>query len=279
MNINIINFVAENIFDELVLNEKISSEQKEKGQRIMQKLETNVFYRLKKQLEKDWEDKSVTKENLKKKKAEFDKLRELIKIGEHLKLSNDKETEKYLSKNSVLPIKWSIKNNDIPNSAGALDPSAGKYPTLKFSDVSLDNHNLPFDLGLINYNNDIEKVIKTFAALHEYGHLYNYLYELIKTGKAEVVSTLSGGALKVANSEGKANAYAFDNMYRKDRRELLKNSSYDKESLIRARQRTLLGLSYGNGVSASDLYKVGTKNKSKTLEKTLNSIEKENRKK
>lgn len=31
-------------------------------------------------------------------------------------------------------------------------------------------------------------------------------------------------------------------------------------------------------LGASDLYKVGTKNKSKTLEKTLNSIEKEKRK-
>lgn len=271
MNINTINFVAENIFDELVLNEKISSEQKEKGQRIMQKLETNVFYRLKKQLEKDWEDKSVTKENLKKKKAEFDKLRELIKIGEHLKLSNDKETEKYLSKNSVLPIKWSIKKNDIQKSAGALDKGGEKYPTLKFSDVSYKNDNIPVDFKdeRLVQNKDIERIIKTFAILHEYGHLYDYLYNIIKNGEAEITDTLKSFLAKnykeIIDSEGKANAYAMDNIYRKDRLKLVNSDSYRPKQIWSSKLGAERAVKDLGGFSFSDLYRAGTADNSKKL--------------
>ena len=102
---------------------------------------------------------------------------------------------------------------------------------------------------------EIRDNIRKFIIYHEYGHLYEFLKDFIETGKAEIIDTQTARPSEVIDNEGKANAYAIDNMYRKDRRELLKNSSFEKtDKLDRLK----------------DAYK-----KSKTFEKTRKSIEKE----
>ena len=81
--------------------------------------------------------------------------------------------------------------------------------------------------------------MKKLIILHEYGHLYNFLKDFIETGKAEIVDTLSANRKDRKDridSEGKANAYALENMYRKDRRELIKNSDLNNERIKKAKE-------------------------------------------
>ena len=66
--------------------------------------------------------------------------------------------------------------------------------------------------------------------MHEQGHLYNYLIQAIEKGTVQPVGTAMFNFSEkdkkdVNDSEVGANAYALDNMYRKDRREFLKNSN------------------------------------------------------
>ena len=110
-----------------------------------------------------------------------------------------------------------------------------------------------------------EDTIWKFIIMHEQGHLYNYLIQAIETGRIEAVGTAmfqfsDKDKQNVNNSEAGANAYAIDNMYRKDRREFLKNSKLEKtEKLERLK----------------DAYSKDLDKKSKTYQKTLDSIEKE----
>ena len=80
---------------------------------------------------------------------------------------------------------------------------------------------------------------------------------------------MNGKTSDVVDSEGKANAYAIDNMYRKDRRELLKKSGL-KNSDLKASEERL-----NKGHYKSDEYLAGTRKHSKTVERILNSIDKE----
>ena len=110
-----------------------------------------------------------------------------------------------------------------------------------------------------------ENIIWKFIIMHEQGHLFEYLKNLIETGTIRQVSTSDfqfsqKDKQNVNDSEAGANAYAIDNMYRKDRRELLKNSSFEKTDKLNR---------------LKDAYKKDLDKKSKTFEKTRKSIEKE----
>ena len=118
--------------------------------------------------------------------------------------------------------------------------------------------------------------------MHEYGHLFEFLKEVVETGKVEIKGTvglaLDGRYDELENLEGKANAYAIDNMYRKDRRELLKNSQgYKKEEIIKSNKAVKAAKNQeAEKIKMTDFYISGTNKNSKMLSKTVNSIELEN---
>lgn len=80
---------------------------------------------------------------------------------------------------------------------------------------------------------------------------------------------------KFLDSEGKANAYAFDNMSRKQRMDFIKRTKENKKSFNKSSKNIKKSLDEKSDILASDLYKAGLSKHSKTLEKTLDSIEKE----
>ena len=152
----------------------------------------------------------------------------------------------------------------------------GSNPSIKsfnseFTGVAQNNYGIPYlivnpkqDISYANgleFTNLEKKELRTnirkFIIYHEYGHLYEFIKDYVETGRATITDTMSDRTQEVIDSEGKTNAYAIDNMYRKDRRELLKNSKPDTEKHLSKR------------------YYDGLVKHSKTYKKTLDSIEKE----
>lgn len=66
--------------------------------------------------------------------------------------------------------------------------------------------------------------------------MFEYFKHYIITGEYKIVDTLSGKKEEITDSESNANNYALKNMYRKDRRELLKNSDLSKEKIKNAKK-------------------------------------------
>ena len=162
-------------------------------------------------------------------------------------------------------------DNYVKNITGE-KPKIITYKNKNFSGLVADYQGLPklvlrtevdeYSNGLKFSNlekKEIRENIRKFIIYHEYGHLYKFLKDFIETGKAEIIDTQAARPSEVIDNEGKANAYAIDNMYRKDRRELLKNSSFEKTDKLDM---------------LKDAYKKDLDKKSKTFEKTRKSIEK-----
>ena len=76
------------------------------------------------------------------------------------------------------------------------------------------------------------------------------------------------------DSEGKANAYALDNMSKDDRMELLKNSSIKRKTLDRSKDKAERIMSgKGGKIEQLDFYRAGTEKHSKTIKDTLKSLD------
>ena len=125
----------------------------------------------------------------------------------------------------------------------------------------------------------IQSLIREFILRHEFGHAYEYIKDYVEKGEAKIIDNetdfKNGTATskEILDSEGKANAYAFDTMYRKDRRELLKNSPIKVKSLEKAKNKAR----EKNIKKVETLGRAGADKHSKTLRNTLKSIKKENK--
>ena len=265
-------------FEELVnyyLLEKISKEQQEKGQREMEKENIKPFVQLKKYLFNKWENKKLNKEQIIQKRLEYCRFNYLIEMSKEFLSQSNKKSQQYLKNITGNYLNWLAGSSDlilgtkeksaIVRGDGEQTPafmSVGR-PSLKNKEEI--SNGLKFKID----NKKIRKNIRKLIVLHEYGHLYEFLKDVVETGKGDIVDTLSASTDKVVDSEGKANAYALENMYRKDRRELLKNSGLtnkgldDSERIINKNHRL------------SDEYLAGTKKHSKTIKRVLDGIEKE----
>lgn len=115
-------------------------------------------------------------------------------------------------------------------------------------------------------NKEMADKIVNFIMLHEVGHIYEFLKERVNKGAANLIDTLNEpDRNKVIDSECKANAYALDNMCRKDRRELLKNRIGETKDFLNKKDPNY---------KLNKKYIDGTKKHSKTYLKTLESIKK-----
>ena len=259
-----ITFIEDINNTDFLLFEAVSKEQKEAGQREMWKLTNNVIYKLERYFEKKWSN----PKNLKNKKIEKERLEEYKKYFNKYEPS-EKTIKFYKDKMGSKP-NFPISTIEKEDSKSP----AGFYPynlqTLFVSNFDV-KHISEKDKYLNGFDftekqaKENENIIWKFIIMHEQGHLFEYLKNLIETGTIRQVSTADfqfsqKDKQNVNDSEAGANAYAIDNMYRKDRRELLKNSSFEKtDKLDRLK----------------DAYKKDLDKKSKTFEKTRKSIEKE----
>lgn len=262
-------------FEELVnwyLLEGISKEQKEKGQREMVKEELNPFVRLRQYLLKKWKGKN-TMEDINKKRDEFFRLNYLYEMGKEMMKSSDKKTGDYIHNVVGSKPNWlTLSSKEVFNDAekngvvgGGEEPAILGIGVPKFKGKIEKSNGFKFDIS----EKEMRKKLRRFIILHEYGHLYDWMKQMVENNYGKIISTFDKDVDKVTDSEGKANAYALDNMYRKDRRELLKNSGVKISDFDDAEKR-LKG-----GHTKFDEYLAGTKRHSKTLEKTLKGIEKE----
>ena len=237
-----------------ILMEAITPEQKEKGQRVMNQKAIEPFEKIRNYLVNKWENRKKTKEDYKKKKEEFLRYNIIIELLKDNKLESKKTKD---------------ADNYVKNIAGE-KPKIITYKNKNFSGLVADYQGLPklvlrtevdeYSNGLKFSNlekKEIRDNIRKFIIYHEYGHLYEFLKDFIETGQAEIIDTQTARPSEVIDNEGKANAYAIDNMYRKDRRELLKNSEPDENNQYSKR------------------YYDGLKKHSKTYQKIKDSIEKE----
>lgn len=237
-----------------ILMEAITPEQKEKGQRVMNQKAIEPFEKIRNYLVNKWENRKKTKEDYKKKKEEFLRYNIIIELLKDNKLESKKTKD---------------ADNYVKNITGE-KPKIITYKNKNFSGLVADYQGLPklvlrtevdeYSNGLKFSNlekKEIRDNIRKFIIYHEYGHLYEFLKDFIETGQAEIIDTQTARPSEVIDNEGKANAYAIDNMYRKDRRELLKNSEPDENNQYSKR------------------YYDGLKKHSKTYQKIKDSIEKE----
>ena len=237
-----------------ILMEAITPEQKEKGQRVMNQKAIEPFEKIRNYLVNKWENRRKTKEDYKKKKEEFLRYNIIIELLKDNKLESKKTKD---------------ADNYVKNITGE-KPKIITYKNKNFSGLVADYQGLPklvLRTEVDEYSNElkfsnlekkeIRDNIRKFIIYHEYGHLYEFLKDFIETGQAEIIDTQTARPSEVIDNEGKANAYAIDNMYRKDRRELLKNSEPDENNQYSKR------------------YYDGLKKHSKTYQKIKDSIEKE----
>lgn len=266
-------------FEEIVasylLLEKISKAQQEAGQREMKKENIKPFIQLKKYLVKKWNRPGLTKEEIKQKKEEFKNLNYLIAFGLEMSKSTDEDVQEYVKDNIGSKPEWFVMPSETvfgkdSNKSGLVDAIDSAPSFLALKKLKLDDKEIMSNgLKIKEPTENIKKIIRKFTIAHEYGHLFEYLKSLVENTNGEIIDTMNGKTSDVVDSEGKANAYAIDNMYRKDRRELLKKSGL-KNSDLKASEERL-----NKGHYKSDEYLAGTRKHSKTVERILNSIDKE----
>ena len=251
---------------DFVLYEAVSKEQKEAGQREMWKLEQNVINKVEKYFNRKWAD----IKNLKNKKIEKERLEDLKKYFK--KYEPSEKTIKWFKEKIGIKPEFPIGSISNPNSNSPGGVEGHRLFTTFVRDFNVKNitgenrYLNGFDFTEENAKK-FENIIWKFIIMHEQGHLYNYLIQAIEKGTVQPIGTAMFNFSEkdkkdVNDSEVGANSYALDNMYRKDRREFLKNSNVkEAEKLERLK----------------DAYTKGLSNKSKTYKKTKDSIEKEKR--
>ena len=261
----------------LLIIEKMTKEQQEKGQRAIADKELNVFYQLRKWIKNRWSKKISSKEEYLQKKEEFNRLNYLLNLGKEMSKDNDKDISNYIKNITNNKPEWLSLKSHQKNAVGGLIQNNDQLPYLVFGTPIMPKDKTPTDFGIKTGNKTLRENIRKCIIMHEYGHLFEFLKNVIATGEGEVVDTINGSPPEVIDSEGKANAYAIDNMYRKDRRELLKNSEGYTKNEIKKSLEKVNKLKRGKETDATvfDLYRAGTAINSKKLKKTLDSIEKE----
>ena len=228
----------------------------------MRKIEQNVINKIDNYFNKKWSK----IENLKNKKEEKKRIDDLKKYFKSYEPNEDsiKWFKEKIGTSPKMPI--STVDNDKSSNPGGVDD-------LRLQTTFVKNFNVKNIVGKNRYLNgfdfkgsDLKKVENTiwkFIIMHEQGHLFNYLVQLIETGTVRPVGTTmfnfsENDKKDVNDSESSANAYAIDNMYRKDRREFLKNFKAENPKELNR---------------LKDAYIKGLDDKSRTYKKTKESIE------
>lgn len=223
--------------------EAVSKEMKEKGQREMWKQYSSVLYKLNSYFTKKWSNPKKTKKDYLQKKEEQ---KRFVEIKEYFERYNPSEkTKKFyrekMEKYPDYPIN-SKKTEYTRDSAipAETNPYALSIIYNRDYDFSFLKDSNRFINGFTFDKSDIKKVeplIWKFVILHEEGHLYDFAKKYIETGNVSILGTAeafygSDDEYKHGvDMESEANSQALKTMYRKDRREFLKQTSTTKKDI------------------------------------------------
>ena len=248
--------------------EAISKEMKEKGQREMWKISSDILYRLNEYFIHKWNKPKKTKQDFLDKKQEQFRFNDIKEYFE--KYNPSEETKKFyrekMDKNPKYPINsklTELSSNVVPASTNPYQLSIVYNRDYDFSflkDAKRFVNGFTFDKSNIK---KIEPLIWKFVILHEEGHLFDICKKYIE-GNRENVGTAQAyyGSdeeyKKGVDMESGANAQAIDNMYRKDRREFLKQTTTSKkdiENISKDDKRSVRQMYLGKFLDKSKTYK------------------------
>lgn len=262
------------LIEEELLLEKITKEQKKAGREAMAEKALEPIDKLREYLIEKWNKEKITKEQLIQKIIEFKRFNSVKKVvDEYVKetFGNSPSVNKYLKdifgKGTSYPVVAYAKN-------GVADE--GEIPNVF---LKLGGQKNTPEFNLQSKKPEIIKILNKYVALHELGHIFNYFKHFVENGEIKKITPSDiafekGDYKGLLDSEGKANAYALDNMSKDDRMELLKNSSIKRKTLDRAKDKVERIMSgQGGKVEQLDFYRAGTEKHSKTIKDTLKSLD------
>jgi len=187
------------------LLEGVSKELKEKGQREMNKIESNPFFKLREYLIEKWDGK-ITKEDLKKKRAEFGRFNSLIALSKDMIKESDPEAKEYLKQ--VLGTKpvWATLDN---STFGDREQSRTLGGGDSVAVLALGNPTIGKDYSVNGLkfkepSEKLKKIIRKFIILHEYGHFYDWLKQMVENNEGYLIDTIRATPEEVVDSEGKS---------------------------------------------------------------------------
>ena len=266
IKIKYINTLEEQIESEFLL-EKLTQEQKKKSAEEVSKFYLEPIRVLKVYLDKNW-NKKITEEEIKQKRLEYLRYNTIVKrlIDEFKEIGDEEDSKEFVKSITGMTNGWIVRTDD---GFKVMPPIYGKeIPIIKVPTYSKKLGSFDFEF---NKKAD-KKDIANLSYRHELGHVFNYLKQYIETGKGDIVGTIdalkNGEYEKLVDSEGKANAYAVDNMNRFKRRELLKNSELSNEKLQDSKKK----FEEGNIEKLSQLYQAGTEKYSEKIKNTLKGV-------
>ena len=221
-----------------------TKEQQEKGQREMNKVYSKPLYRLREYLLKKWE-RPKTKEEYIRKNIEFKLYNEVLnKIS---KMPESEPRSKYIIRKLIGDDYPDIRAYDCDEKTDQIGTQINEKTKMPYLLISSRVTSYLNGFKFEKEFPDMYSKLFNFALLHEYGHVFEYLKNLIEKGSAKLIDTINEKDRdKVADSEGKANKYAIKNMYRKDRRELFKDAQIDDTPSLYVRDYVKGNLKYNN---------------------------------
>lgn len=171
-------------FDDIVLFEAITPEQKERGQREINKKALDPFFKIREYLQEKFKN-PKTKEDFYKKKEEYSRynfvircLQEAKKGSETVNKKGRLDAEKYVES-------LGFKLTDVPASISKESKITVDKFGLPFLYISQEHETEANGISLTKDAENLKKNMKKFIILHEYGHLYNFLKDYIETGTVD----------------------------------------------------------------------------------------------
>lgn len=249
-----------------VIFEAVNKALKEMYEREEARKQLKPITKLHSFLKERWKSRIKSKEELLERKNEQKRFKEVLRLTLQQITEVNPEIKSKIKEITNDNVAW---DTDSTNGDNCFYFDGHSYPRVLINFKGINNF-----LNGFNFKNPNNKIVKKFLVYHEYGHLYEFLKSYVLTGNGKIVDTRNDSTEKVSDSEGKANSFAIDGMYRKDRRELLKNTSENIEDFEKSKKE-MENLKNKKEIKISDVYRSGTLKNSEKLEKTLRSIEKE----
>ena len=167
-------------FDDIVLFEAITPEQKERGQREINKKALDPFFKIREYSQEKFKN-PKTKKDFHDREVEYSRynfvircLQEAKKGSETVNKKGRLDAEKYVES-------LGFKLTDVPKESKI---AADKFG-LPFLYISQEHETEANGISLTKDTESLKKNMKKFIMLHEYGYLYNFLKDFIETGRAD----------------------------------------------------------------------------------------------
>lgn len=168
-------------FDDIVLFEAITPEQKERGQREINKQALDPFFKIREYLQEKFKN-PKTKEDFHNKKIEYSRYNFIIRCLQEAKKGSETVNKKGRLGAEKYVESLGFKLTDVPASISKESKLTADKLGLPFLYISQEHETEANGISLTKETESLKKNMKKFIILHEYGYLYNFLKEFIETG-------------------------------------------------------------------------------------------------